>query len=102
MDPTAGDIPNNSEQADVVANILGAATDVNSQKKMIESITDDHKATGHTKAPKIPVASVNVSDVESKPDPNHVDPNPEVIDEADTTQPIVEIAPEIVGSLAAA
>ena len=69
---------------------------------MIEAVSDDHKKNGHTKAPKVPLPSVHVTDVESKPDPNHIDTNPEVVDEPDTTKPVIEIAPEIVGSLSAA
>ena len=64
---------------------MGSPNSEAAQNSMINSVTDAHKQTGHTKAPKVPVPNVHVTDVESKPDPNHVDTNPETIDEPDTT-----------------
>lgn len=92
-DPTAGDVPDNAEKANVIANILGAPTDPKSQAKMIEAVTDHNAETGHTKAPHIPVPLVHVTDVESKPDPIIVDADHESTEAPDSTKPVAEIGP---------
>jgi len=52
---------------------------------MVTKVVDTHTVTGLTKAPVIPVPNVNVSDVESTPDPDHVDADSETIDAPDST-----------------
>ena len=92
-DPTLGDIPDNSEKSNVIANILGSPSDKKSQSKMIEAITDNDAIKGHTKSPGIPIPQVHVTDVESKPDPIVVDPDHETDEAPDTTKTPVEIGP---------
>ena len=92
-DPTQGDIPDNAEKQNVIANILGSPADPASQKKMIEAVSDKDKEQGHTKAPNLPVTQIHVTDVESKPDPIATDADHETIENADSTKPLAEIGP---------
>lgn len=62
---------------------------------MIGMVHDEHEKSGQTKAPKVPVPNVDVTAVESKPDPDHVVKNPETIDEADSTKKIPEREDEV-------
>lgn len=60
---------------------------------MVKKVTDDHKAHGVTKAPVVPIPNVNVSDVESKPDPSSIDADSETLDAPDTSIPVADIGP---------
>jgi len=75
---------------------MGAPAGKGTQDALIKGVEDSHKANGYTKAPKVPLPSVHVTDVESKPDPNHIDTNPDVIESpADrSAEPLSEIEPE--------
>ena len=55
FDPTQGDLPDNSEKANVIANIMAAPASKGAQKKMVEAVADMDAATGHTKAPSVPI-----------------------------------------------
>jgi len=58
---------------------------------MIEAVTDMDSVKGHTKAPSVPVPTVNVEDVESKPDPIVIDRDHESTEAPDTSKPVSEI-----------
>lgn len=45
-DPTAGDLPSNTERHEVVANILGSPHPEGAQKTLINSVEDAHKEHG--------------------------------------------------------
>jgi hypothetical protein len=90
-DPTAGDIPDNSEKANVIANILGSPHAKTDQDKMVTAVNDKHNETGHTKDPHVPVPHAHVHDVESKPDPIATDTNPETVKSPDSKAPVEEI-----------
>lgn len=61
---------------------------------MIEAVTDHNLEKGHTKSPNVPVPTVHVTDVESKPDPIAIDADHESTEAPDNTKPIAEVGPE--------
>lgn len=91
-DPTVGDLPSNTEQSDVVANVLGSHASEAAQAAMIANVTDEHAKNGATKAPAIPPAQVYAHDVENHPDPVHEDNDPAVDDAPDAQAPAPEVA----------